>query len=44
MKILKNKSKSAKDVFIKTVIITASALILIAIGFFSAALFSGAIG
>ena len=44
MKIIKYKSKSAKDVFIKTVIITASALLLIAIGFFSAALFSGAIG
>ena len=44
MKILNQKSKSAKDVFIKTVIITASALALIAIGFFSAALFSGAIG
>lgn len=44
MKIENNKSKSARDVFIKTVIITAGAIILIAIGFFSAALFSGAIG
>ncbi len=44
MKIENKKFKSAKEVFIKTVIITASAIILIAIGFFSAALFSGAIG
>ncbi len=44
MKIIENKSKTAKAVFIKTVIITASALLLIAIGFFSAAFFSGAIG
>ena len=44
MKITENKPKSAKAVFIKTVIITASALILIAIGFFSAAFFSGIIG
>ncbi len=44
MKITDNKTKTAKAVFIKTVIITASALLLIAIGFFSAAFFSGSIG
>jgi hypothetical protein len=43
MKIVDNKSKSAVTVFFKTVIITAAAILLIAIGYFAAAYFSGTI-